>query len=218
MLRGQLYNRQALRFKKLESQGEIDRAREMLVRLAEPGWPPPHDAGGLCVGMSRYGKPMLMDKVDPFSAFFALEYDAAIAPPSGSLAAVWRITIVTEQICPIAAYRPYTPELPEFLMQSSAEGTRLILDPRLRRTGASLLLFGGVFEWLQRVAKITWLYTSAQVPKPAETFEELGLKRAAVPEFVFGPGDPRPSRLLYIDVTSALHMVGQLLGEGKAAA
>jgi hypothetical protein len=50
MLRGQLYNRQALRFKKLESQGEIDRAREMLVRLAEPGCPPRTTRGACASG------------------------------------------------------------------------------------------------------------------------------------------------------------------------
>jgi hypothetical protein len=186
---------------------ERDLAREKLVGLAQSGWPPRRDRGGLRIKITRGGRRMLVDRFDRHSVFFGLKNIG------GQLVGVWRIT---RKPCPLAAYRPYTPELPPFLQHDSVEATRLLLDPSLWGTGASLVLFRGVFEWC-RDAEVKFLFTSAQIPKPASSFVKLGLEKATVGEFSFGPADPRPSCLLFIAVDRALDILDQVLPRPLAA-
>jgi hypothetical protein len=115
-------------------------------------------------------------------------------------------------------YRPWTPEVPDFLLERpSAEGTRLALEPELRGASGLMSLMDGAFRWMEQ-AGIETLVTSAQVPQPAGHFLQLGLKRAPVEAFVFGPTDRRPSFLLYITVAEARRIIDGYLGAHDAAA
>jgi hypothetical protein len=204
----------ALRFRVVRSpDAAIARARELLTGLVTDRWPPRppgRDPWNLRLETGPAGRRELRDDLDDHSVFCVLDCE-------GHIVAVWRLTILTPEICPLAAYRPLAPELPAFLRRDAAEGARLFVVPPLRKTIAPLLLLRGSFRWLMDEARVTWVYTTCQPPL-TEHFLAMGMLRAAAPDFVFAVDDPKRSTLLYIDVRRGARILDDFLGGGSMAA
>jgi hypothetical protein len=202
-----------LDFKIQRAPHEIARARAALTGLVAARRSPrgqPSRPWNPRLELGASGRLELRDDLDPHSTFCGLEYQ-------GRLGAVWRLTLVTARICPLAAYRPRVPDLPACLAAGSAEATHLMVNPGLIARGALRRLVCGACEWLRDEAKVAWLYTAAQEPLAAHLVE-MGMTRAPAPAFILGPGDSKRSWLLFGEVDRVARALRQGLDEKPPAA